>query len=75
MAQVNCKFLFINNQQLPSMVSYTAQLLHILKIHVWNEIKEIITYVTIVFIICLGGGQMHKYSQIQTTIPVEAYFH
>lgn len=42
---------------------------------VWNEIKEIITYVTIVFIICLGGGQMYKYSQIQTTIPVEAYFH
>ena len=23
----------------------------------------------------LGGGQMHKYSQIQITIPVEAYFH
>lgn len=22
-----------------------------------------------------GGGQMYKYSQIQTTIPVEAYFH
>ena len=42
---------------------------------VWNEIKEIITYVTIVFIIFLGGGQMYKYSQIQTTIPVEAYFH
>lgn len=42
---------------------------------VWNEIKEIITYVTIVFIICMGGGQMYKYSQIQTTIPVEAYFH